>query len=376
MNFKISNSMKKLLFSLLMLLILPAVSRGQAYVETFSAQHQFNTQYAQAEMKYAFENYKGSVKSWQKKFRSELADLLGISRLQEQYKNFVPKAKQIDSEDIGFATRERWHIWTEPTMIIPVVIIRPKGIEGPMPLCITPQGHNANPEAYSGIALDEKELKSFETRHGNIAYRIAQKGIITINPTTRGFGLTRHEDDIAAGKRSSCKYYHQRDIIAGRVIVGDRVWDVMKIIDWALVNLPVDKDRIIVSGNSGGGTVSVYAGAIDERIDLCAPSSCFCSYEGSIGSIYHCYCNYVTNIMSLCNMGDLAGLVAPRKLLIINGAKDDIFPIGPAREEFMTTKAVYKAMGVADNCEMYEGAGGHRYYIEGFYGFWDRHFCK
>ena len=219
-------------------------------------------------------------------------------------------------------------------------------------------------------------MQSFETKQANIAYRIAQKGIITINPTTRGFGLTRHADDIAAGKRSSCKYYHQRDLIAGRVIVGDRVWDVMKIIDWALANLPVDKDRIIVTGNSGGGTVSAYAGAIDERIALCAPSSCFCSYEGSIGSIYHCYCNYVQNIMLLCNMGDLAGLVAPRKLLIINGAKDDIFPIGPAREEFKTTKAVYKAMGVADNCEMYEGDGGHRYYMDGFDSFWNRHFKK
>ena len=368
--------MKKLFVLFVLMLLLPAISHGQEYVEKFDAQHQFDTQYAQAEMKYAFEEYKGSVKSWQKNFRRELADLLGISHLQKQYKDFVPKAKQIDSEDIGFATRERWHIWTEPTMIIPVVIIRPKGIEGPMPLCITPQGHNSNPEVYSGIANNEKELQSFETKQANIAYRIAQKGIITINPTTRGFGLTRHADDIAAGKRSSCKYYHQRDLIAGRVIVGDRVWDVMKIIDWALANLPVDKDRIIVTGNSGGGTVSAYAGAIDERIALCAPSSCFCSYEGSIGSIYHCYCNYVQNIMLLCNMGDLAGLVAPRKLLIINGAKDDIFPIGPAREEFKTTKAVYKAMGVADNCEMYEGDGGHRYYMDGFDSFWNRHFKK
>lgn len=369
--------MKKLFLSLLMMaMLLPAISRGQERVEKVDAQHQFDTQYAQAGMKYAFEDYKGSAKSWQKKFRRELADLLGITRLQELYKDFVPTAKQIDSEDIGFATRERWHIWTEPTMIIPVVIIRPKDIKGPMPLCITPQGHNANPEVYSGIANNEKELASFEAKHANVAYRIAQKGFITINPTTRGFGLTRHADDVAAGKRSSCKYYHQRGLLAGRAIVGDRVWDVMKVLDWALANLPVDKNRVVVTGNSGGGTVSIYAGAIDERISLCAPSSCFCSYEGSIGTIYHCYCNYVAGIMQLCNMGDLAGLVAPRKLLIINGAKDDIFPIGPAREEFKTTKAVYKAMGVAENCEMYEGNGGHRYYAEGFHDFWARHFKK
>ena len=80
--------------------------------------------------------------------------------------------------------------------------------------------------------------------------------------------------------------------------------------------------------------------------------------------------------MSLCNMGDLAGRVAPRKLLLINGVKDNIFPIGPARVEFKTTKAVYKAMGVEENCEMYEGEGGHRYYADGFNSFWTRHFKK
>ena len=47
-------------------------------------------------------------------------------------------------------------------------------------------------------------------------------------------------------------------------------------------------------------------------------------------------------------MGDLAGLVAPRKLLIMNGQKDDIFPIDAAREEFKTTKAVYEAFGASE----------------------------
>ena len=172
--------MKKLILSLLAMLLLPAFSNGQELVQQFSAQHQFDTQYAQAEMKYAFEDYKGSVKSWQKKFRRELADLLGITRLQKQYKDFVPTAKQIDSEDIGFATRERWHIWTEPTMIIPVVIIRPKDLKGPAPLCVTPQGHNSNPEEYSGISNNPKEIKGFETRHGNVAFRLAQMALLRL----------------------------------------------------------------------------------------------------------------------------------------------------------------------------------------------------
>ena len=73
-------------------------------------------------------------------------------------------------------------------------------------------------------------------------------------------------------------------------------------------------------------------------------------------------------------MGDIAGLVAPRKLLIINGDKDKIFPIAPAREEFKTTKAVYEAFGVAEICEMYVGDGPHRYFWAGFSDYYKRHF--
>lgn len=364
--------MKKAILTLVMLAVLPVALHAEEYVEKFDAQHQFNTQFSQAEQKYAFEDYKGSVKSWQKKFRAELAELLGVTALQKRYKDFVPKAKQIDSEDLGFATRERWQIWTEPTMIIPMVIIRPKVVDKKLPLCITPQGHNKNPEVYSGIAANEKERLSFETKDVDVALRAAKMGMITINPTTRAFGNTRHADELVKKKRSSCMYYALRDMIAGRVLIGDRVWDIMKIIDWATANLPVDPEKVIVTGNSGGGTVTIYAGALDQRIAFCAPSSSFCSYEGSIGSIHHCHCNYVPGIMQLCNMGDILGLVAPRKLLVINGKTDDIFPIESAREEFKTVKAVYEAMGVGDNCELYEGDGGHRYYHAGFRDFYER----
>lgn len=366
--------MKRIILSILAVATFVTTVRAQEYVTTYSAQHQFDTQYKEAAMKYAFEEYKGSAKSWHKKFYKELADLLGLTELQERYKNFTPKAELLSTEDLGFATRERWQIWTEPTMLIPMVVTRPKNCSGKMPICITPQGHNKNPEIYSGICTNAKDSIAIATKDTDVAFRAAKNGFIAINPTTRGFGKTRHPDAIAKDRPHSCQYYMQRGVLTGRNLIGDRVWDVMKIIDWALANLPVDTERIVVTGNSGGGTVSLYAGAMDRRITLCAPSSCFCSFEGSIGTIHHCPCNHIPYIMDLCNMGDIAGLVAPRKLLIINGAKDDIFPVGPAREEFKTTKAVYEAFGVGENCEMYEGDGGHRYYSAGFYDFYKRHF--
>ena len=367
-----SDAMKHAVSILMLLLAVAVSSSAQDVQREFSAQRQYDVQFEQADMKYAFEDYKGSHNSWHRKFYKDLEALLGLDRLGDIYKDFVPYAEQLDCEDLGDITRERWQVWTEPTMVIPFVLLRPKGEINNRPLIITPQGHDKNPEIYSGIYTDDNEREYIIKADKDLALQAARRGFIAINPTTRGFGKTRHPDDIKADAKNSCRYYHLRGLIAGRTLIGDRVWDVMKIIDWALANLPVDKNRIVVSGNSGGGTVSLYAGAMDRRISLCVPSSAFSSFAASIGTISHCHCNHLPGIMHLCEMGDIAGLVAPRKLLIINGVKDRIFPIDAARSEFETVKSVYEAFGAGDNCEMFEGHEGHRYYMAGLWDFLGR----
>ncbi len=121
--------------------------------------------------------------------------------------------------------------------------------------------------------------------------------------------------------------------------------------------------KIVVSGHSGGGTATLYAGAVDTRIAICMPSGAFCSYEKSIGTIQHCYCNYLPGILHLGNMGDVAGLLAGRNLCVIQGKDDDIFPLDGAEEEFEKTREIFKAAGKG-SCLLAVGDGGHRYYKE------------
>ena len=366
--------MRRLVIITLFLVSASVMVQAQDFVTIFSGQHQFDVQFEKMTQKYEFETYKGSVKSWQKKFRADLKDILGLTELEKQYKGFVPKVEQIDCEDLGYATRERWRIWTEPTMIIPFIIVRPKGELKNAPLFIATQGHDDNPELYSGVYRDEEERVYIYDEGRDLALQAAKRGYIAINPTTRGFGQTLHEESIRKKYGDSCKYYMLRGVMVGRTIIGDRVWDVMRLIDWALENLPIDKDKIVVCGNSGGGTMALYSAAVDQRIALSSPSCCFSTFEASIGAMSHCPCNYIPDIMSLCNMGDIAGLIAPRKLLIVNGVKDDIYPIGPARDEFRTVQNVYNALRAGENCEMYEGAEGHRPYMPGFWDFCARKF--
>ena len=92
------------------------------------------------------------------------------------------------------------------------------------------------------------------------------------------------------------------------------------------------------------------------------PSCSVCTYKDSIGAMYHCECNYIPGSAKYFDMGDLAILIAPRPLILINGREDPIFPEKGVLEVFDTIKAIYAAAGVPDRCRLVTGEGGHRYY--------------
>ena len=126
----------------------------------------------------------------------------------------------------------------------------------------------------------------------------------------------------------------------------------------------VDKDRIICLGNSGGGTASFYVPALEERICMAVPSSSVCTYEDSVMAMYHCSCNYIPDIRKYFDMGDIGCMIAPRKLLIINGAKDEIFPVSGAEKCYEIIQKAYLKLDCEADCMMKIGDGGHQFYPE------------
>lgn len=53
-------------------------------------------------------------------------------------------------------------------------------------------------------------------------------------------------------------------------------------------------------------------------------------------------------------MQDLACLIAPRRVAVIAGQKDDIFPIEGVRDSYKTGEKIYAAAGAADMCRLIE----------------------
>lgn len=313
---------------------------------------------------------------WQDRFRSRLREVLGLNRIQNDLKDFQPIAHQVDEEDTGEFIRQRWVLQVEPTVPLPFILLKPKDIHGLLPLVLTPHGHSKNTEMYAGIVTSPEEEQFMLEGDRDIAVQAVREGYLVIAPTTRGFGETRTEKGKTEDQQNSCRDLLVHDLLVGRTPTGDRVWDISRLLDWALESLPVDLERIAITGNSTGGTISLFAAALDERITLSAPGSYFCTFAGSIGSIHHCECNYVPGLLTLGEMPDIAGLIAPRPFMAINGKEDPIYPIDEVYKAFEQLKKIYAVAGVPENVELFVGEGGHRYYKAGVWQFMRRYFSQ
>ncbi len=338
------------------------------------------------------------LSAWQAAFRPKLREALGLDNMASDLSGYVPKAERLESTDLGSHVRERWYLWVEPTVPLPFYLLLPKGVkrgeagtgtgaaagtgaatdgidrDEALPLVLVPHGHN-HPHIYVGISRDAAEEAHMMEGERDIARQAAaEEGYIVIAPTTRAFGETRTAKDIEADKIHSCRDQLVHDLLLGRTPIGERVWDTSRLIDWAVANLPIDADRIAITGNSGGGTISVFASACDTRIALSMPGCYFCTFVGSIGTIHHCECNYVPGLLRLGEMYDVAGLIAPRPFCAIAGRHDPIFPIDHVHAAFDRLKAVYEVAGAGDKCELAVGEGGHRFFKTPAWDFVRRHF--
>ncbi|MEO8765678.1 MAG: acetylxylan esterase [Ginsengibacter sp.] len=331
----------------------------------FAGSH-FDTLYKDAKREFEFKGHtKQDFEVWHAAFLPHLKNALGLDKMEQELAGFVPHAEKTGSEDLGYCTREHWIIWTEPTVPLPCVVLIPKSKKGKLPLIIATHGHGRNSEQYTGIYPENV-----------VAMQAVNEGYITIAPTIRAFGSTRTEYDKQNDISFSCHTQLMRDLLVGRTPIGERVWDMCRILDWAILNLPVDQRKIAITGNSGGGTVSLFTAACEPRITVAVPSSYFCTFQGSIGTIPHCDCNYIPGILALGEMGDVAGLIAPRPFCALHGVKDAIFPIDETRKAFNHLKEIYAAAGAPGNCALFEGAEGHQYYKEGSWPFISKEFGK
>ena len=190
----------------------------------------------------------------------------------------------------------------------------------------------------------------------------------TLHRATIGFGERRElvQEQVST---HGCHDAAMHALMLGRTLIGERVFDVDRGLDYLATRDDVAKSRngvsrIGIMGNSGGGTISLFSAALLPRIKFAMPSCYFCTFRDSLMSIYHCADNYVPGLLQYAEMADVMGLFAPRPVVLVCGADDPIFPVEATRRAFLNLQNIYRAAEAPDRCHLIVGQGGHRFYAD------------
>ena len=239
-------------------------------------------------------------------------------------------ARVVATHDLGDYTIENVIFESRPGFPVPANLYRPKAPPaGKRAAILSPIGH------YLGA--------------GKTAPTVQERCIGLVR---MGFIVLSY-DAIGQGERMVPGNIHHEAGYAlmplGETIAGWMVWDSMRGIDY-LTSLPdVDAGRIGVTGNSGGGLNTLFTAALDTRVRAAVVAGYtfefnnWLKYAGT-----HCTCTHLPGIFRSMEWFEIASLIAPRALLMIQGESDGIFPISGARRAGHAAEAVYALAGVPE----------------------------
>lgn len=305
-------------------------------------------------------SYKGGdVKPWQEKLRGALRQCLG--HFPQERVPLNPQTLWKRDHELG--TIEKVAFACEPYSDAIAFVCLPKNAEPPYRFAICLQGHSTG--AHNSIAVDRDTNKEAIEVAGDRDFGIGcmKRGLAALCIEQRSFG-ERGEKAQEKTAEQQCHDAVCQALKLGRTLAGERIFDVDRGIDYLEQRGDADMSRIGLMGNSGGGTITIYASALLPRVAYAMPSCSFCTYRDSIMSIYHCADNYVPGLMAHAESADIVGLSAPKPVVVVSGEHDAIFPIGPAREAFAQVKRIYEAAGAGDRCHHVVGPEGHRFYAD------------
>ena len=288
--------------------------------------------------------------TWKQSVDEKLRELLGLDVIAE---NACPVEVEIE-EEVDFDTykRIRFTYVSEKENLVPAYLLIPKQGKASYPLAIALQGHTTG--FHNSLGMVKYEIDT--TWHPANCYGLqaVENGFATLCIEQRGMGETRSRRYPGPGGVHQCCFTAMTAVNLGRTVIGERVWDISRGID-AMEQLAypeIDLSKIMVFGNSGGGTAAFYAACCEPRIGYAAPSCSFCSYKASIMDILHCVCNNIPRASRWFEMEDLTCLIAPRRLTVLTGKEDNIFPLYGVEASYKTAAAIYKAAGVPENCRL------------------------
>jgi dienelactone hydrolase len=307
-----------------------------------------------------------SARLWQKRVRAKLVELLGGF----PQNRVALQPSVLEKKEFKDYTREKILFQSRDNLSVFGYLLLPKNLPSPAPGVVCLPGHGRGCDDIVGIDENGRQRESKSGYARDFALQAVEQGYAAFAIEQLAFGCRR--DEVARKKsqgQSSCQPAAGAALLFGQTMIGWRVWDVMRAIDYLQTRREIDRARIATIGISGGGTVSLFSAALDERIRIGVVSGYFNTFRDSIVSLSHCIDNYVPGILNYIEMYDVAGLIAPRGLFVESGTRDPIFPIEGSRKAFKQAQSIYATFAAPEQIGQEIFDDGHIFYGKGAFEF-------
>ena len=310
------------------------------------------------------------AEAWQKKLRPKLTELLG--GFPSERGELKPVTLEV-REFPGYK-REKVVFQSRPGSAVLAYLLTPARGTAPHATMVCVPGHGRGVDDIVGIDEKGADRTNKAGYQHDFAIQAVEQGLAAVAIEPMAFGCRRDDRTRKRGLgTSACQPVAGAALLLGQTMIGWRVWDVMRTIDWIETRKELDARRVGCMGISGGGTCTTFASALEPRIKAAMISGYLNTFHDSIMSLSHCIDNYVPGILNWCEMYDVASLIAPRPLFAESGERDNIFPIAASRASFARVKKVYEVFGAGDRCAQETFDGEHSFWGRGGLPFLAKH---
>lgn len=229
----------------------------------------------------------------------------------------------------------------------------PDGIRGKAPAILNLIGH---------------EQESFRAELDQvIILNLVKKGIIvlTIDPLGQGEHVQYFDPQV---KFSSIGYsvvehcyFGNQCFLSGASSARYFIWDGIRALDYLVSRKEVDPQRIGVTGFSGGGTITSYLGALDDRVKVAVPSSWSTASRRQLETrgAQDAETAFPGGVANGITFEDLIEVRAPKPTLMTFVSRDQYLSLQGAREAYLEAAKAYQAFDQKENLVLVEDDSQH-----------------
>jgi dienelactone hydrolase len=285
--------------------------------------------------------------------RESLARLAEIYRLRRQ-----PAAAPV--RVAGSAARdghreERLLLAAPDGVEMPAYLLVPPG-PGPFPAVVFLHGHDASAEHVLGKAdPDPGGHGAYHAYMRSLRWveEAPRAGHLCLIPEQRGLG------ELAEPTGPGCQHLVLNALAFGTTLQGLRVADLVRWVDYLVGRPDAQPGRLAVGGVSLGGELAVLLAAFDERVDAAIPAGHVRLLREELHGSAFCSCGYAPGLFAEFDLPEIAGLIAPRPLLVQSGDRDPLYPRSSAEAGIARLREIYAAAGGSVDASFFPG--GHEF---------------